>query len=52
MKTQCRLRDGDAVAINGTYAYEIPFTLADAATTALCLDKGGTKVDGQISMIS
>ena len=25
-------------------AYEIPFTFADAATTALCLDKGRTKV--------
>lgn len=29
-------------------AYEIPFTFADAATTALCLDKGRTKVDQQI----
>ena len=25
-------------------AYGIPFTFADAATTALCLDKGKTKV--------
>ena len=25
-------------------AYEIPFTFADAATAALCLDKGRTKV--------
>lgn len=26
-------------------AYDIPFTFADAATTALCLDKGRTKVE-------
>ncbi|MCJ1269491.1 hypothetical protein MMC22_009383 [Lobaria immixta] len=28
-------------------AYEIPFTFSDAATTALCFDKGRTKVDIQ-----
>lgn len=37
-------REGQVPAL--LEAYQIPFTFSDAATMALCLDKGRTKVGG------